>query len=118
MPTSPPARTRSSRGRRPSKKRAQRRRQSRQALFDDIWGLDDLFDYSDLSDIFDETTTQEYKSNPAQNVYFFKRDKYYRVDLQTKRVDSASPPYPRSIAKYWLGCKSEETPDASKAEKR
>ena len=31
-------------------------------------------------------------------------DKYYRVDLKTKRVDPANPPYPRSIAKYWLGC--------------
>lgn len=31
-------------------------------------------------------------------------DKYYRVDLRTKRVDPGSPPYPRSIAKYWLGC--------------
>ncbi|KAL3042694.1 hypothetical protein OYC64_020585 [Pagothenia borchgrevinki] len=118
MPTPPPARRRSSRRRRPSKKRAQRRRLSRQALFDDFWGLDDLFDYSDVSDIFEESTTQDDKSTPVQNVYFFKRDKYYRVDLQTKRVDSASPPYPRSIAKYWLGCKSEETPDASRAEKR
>uniref|UniRef100_A0A8C2ZL28 Vitronectin b n=1 Tax=Cyclopterus lumpus TaxID=8103 RepID=A0A8C2ZL28_CYCLU len=115
----PPARRPSSRRRRPSKKRAQRRRQSRQTLFDDLWGYDDLFgyDYSDYTDIFDEIPT-EYKSTPLQNVYFFKKDKYYRVDLQTKRVDSANPPYPRSIAKYWLGCKHEETPDASRAEKR
>ncbi|XP_076592198.1 vitronectin a [Chaetodon auriga] len=41
---------------------------------------------------------------PIQSVYFFKGDKYYRVDLRTKRVDPAMPPYPRSIAKYWLGC--------------
>uniref|UniRef100_A0A3Q0SK84 Vitronectin a n=1 Tax=Amphilophus citrinellus TaxID=61819 RepID=A0A3Q0SK84_AMPCI len=41
---------------------------------------------------------------PIQTVYFFKGDKYYRVDLRTKRVDPAVPPYPRSIAKYWLGC--------------
>ncbi|KAG5284786.1 hypothetical protein AALO_G00030490 [Alosa alosa] len=47
----------------------------------------------------------EEKAMPAQNVYFFKKDKYYRVDLQTKRIDYANPPYPRSIAKYWLGCK-------------
>lgn len=45
-------------------------------------------------------------------------DKYYRVDLQTKRVDSAIPPYPRSIAKYWLGCKAEEPFDAPRAEKK
>ncbi|XP_070773929.1 vitronectin b [Enoplosus armatus] len=114
----PPARRRSSRRRRPSKKRGQPRRPSRHMLFDDLWGYDDWFDYSDYSDIFDEGTTQEYKSTPVQNVYFFKRDKYYRVDLQTKRVDSARPPYPRSIAKYWLGCKLEDTPDASRAEKR
>ncbi|XP_038548996.1 vitronectin a [Micropterus salmoides] len=41
---------------------------------------------------------------PMQSVYFFKGDKYYRVDLRSKRVDPAVPPYPRSIAKYWLGC--------------
>ncbi|CAL1570376.1 unnamed protein product [Knipowitschia caucasica] len=44
------------------------------------------------------------KPQPIQTVYFFKGDKYYRVDLRTKRVDPARPPYPRSIAKYWLGC--------------
>ncbi|KAM6987602.1 LOW QUALITY PROTEIN: vitronectin a [Tautogolabrus adspersus] len=44
------------------------------------------------------------RSLPIQSVYFFKGDKYYRVDLRTKRVDPAKPPYPRSIAKYWLGC--------------
>ncbi|XP_059207204.1 vitronectin b [Centropristis striata] len=111
----PPARRRSSRRRRPSKKRGQRR-QSRH-VFDDLWGYDDWFDYSDYSDMF-ETTKTESKTTPVQNVYFFKKDKYYRVDLQKKRVDSAVPPYPRSIAKYWLGCKTEETPDASRAEKR
>ncbi|XP_062242150.1 vitronectin a [Platichthys flesus] len=41
---------------------------------------------------------------PIQSVFFFKGDKYYRVDLSTKRVDPAVPPYPRSIAQYWLGC--------------
>ncbi|KAM6933109.1 vitronectin a [Xenentodon cancila] len=49
---------------------------------------------------------------PIQSVYFFKGDKYYRVDLRTKRVDPAVPPYPRSIAKYWLGCS--DTTDAEK----
>ncbi|XP_070699881.1 vitronectin b [Pempheris klunzingeri] len=119
VPSSPPpARRRSSRRRRPNRKRGHRRRQSRHTVFDDLFGYDDWFDFSDYSDIFDESTTQEYKSTPVQNVYFFKRDKYYRVDLQTKRVDFTSPPYPRSIAKFWLGCKHEETPDGSKAEKR
>uniref|UniRef100_A0A1A8VDK4 Vitronectin a n=1 Tax=Nothobranchius furzeri TaxID=105023 RepID=A0A1A8VDK4_NOTFU len=50
---------------------------------------------------------------PIQSVYFFKADKYYRVDLRTKRVDPAMPPYPRSIAKYWLGCS-----DTTGAEKK
>lgn len=31
-------------------------------------------------------------------------DKYYRVNLRTKQVDTVSPPYPRNIAQYWLGC--------------
>ncbi|KAM8944678.1 vitronectin [Lycaon pictus] len=41
---------------------------------------------------------------PIQSVYFFSEDKYYRVNLRTRRVDTVSPPYPRSIAQYWLGC--------------
>ncbi|XP_041652145.1 vitronectin a [Cheilinus undulatus] len=49
---------------------------------------------------------------PIQSVYFFKGAQYYRVDLRTKRVDPAMPPYPRSIAKYWLGCSG--TPGAEK----
>lgn len=116
-PSSPPLRRRSSRKRKLGKKRAQQRRRSHHVLFDDLWGYDDWFDYSDFS-IFEESPPPEPKSTPVQNVYFFKKDKYYRVNLQTKRVDSAKPPYPRSIAKYWLGCKHEDTPDASRAEKR
>ncbi|XP_048221646.1 vitronectin [Perognathus longimembris pacificus] len=41
---------------------------------------------------------------PVQSVYFFSGDKYYRVNLRTRRVDTVKPPYPRSIAQYWLGC--------------
>ncbi|XP_037349489.1 vitronectin [Talpa occidentalis] len=41
---------------------------------------------------------------PIQSVYFFSGDKYYRVNLRTRRVDTVNPPYPRSIAEYWLGC--------------
>uniref|UniRef100_UPI0037E857A8 vitronectin b n=1 Tax=Semicossyphus pulcher TaxID=241346 RepID=UPI0037E857A8 len=115
-PSSPPMR-RKNRKMKPSKRRRHGRRFSRH-VFDDFWGYDDWFDYDHYSDILEESTTQEHKSTPVQNVYFFKRDKYYRVDLQTKRVDSTRPPYPRSIAKYWLGCKQEETPDASRAEKK
>ncbi|XP_074778624.1 vitronectin [Athene noctua] len=39
-----------------------------------------------------------------QSVYFFVGDKYYRVNLRTKRVDLVRPHYPRSIAQYWLDC--------------
>ncbi|KFV71946.1 Vitronectin, partial [Struthio camelus australis] len=39
-----------------------------------------------------------------QSVYFFVGDKYYRVNLHTKRVDLVQPRYPRSIAQYWLNC--------------
>ncbi|XP_005327870.2 vitronectin isoform X1 [Ictidomys tridecemlineatus] len=41
---------------------------------------------------------------PIQSVYFFSGDKYYRVNLRTRRVDRVTPPYPRPIAQYWLGC--------------
>ncbi|XP_051963733.1 vitronectin a [Xyrauchen texanus] len=52
------------------------------------------------------------RSQPLQSVYFFQGDHYYRVDLRTKQVDYANPPYPRPIGKYWLGCK--DTPGAEK----
>uniref|UniRef100_A0A3Q3WZV6 SMB domain-containing protein n=1 Tax=Mola mola TaxID=94237 RepID=A0A3Q3WZV6_MOLML len=115
-PTSPPPmRRRSSRRRKLSKRK--RGKQSRSVFYDDFWGLDNLFDLY-YGDNIDVRTTQESKSTPLQNVYFFKRDKYYRVDLQTKSVDSARPPYPRSIAKYWLGCEQEGSLDTSRAERR
>ncbi|XP_054429171.1 vitronectin [Pteronotus mesoamericanus] len=44
------------------------------------------------------------KCEPIQSLYFFSGDKYYRVNLRTQRVDTVSPPYPRNIAQYWLGC--------------
>ncbi|XP_053729510.1 vitronectin-like isoform X2 [Synchiropus splendidus] len=46
------------------------------------------------------------RSLPTQSVYFFKGDQYYRVNLSSRRVDLAMPPYPRSIAKHWFGCSS------------
>ncbi|CAG5872581.1 unnamed protein product [Menidia menidia] len=119
-PSPPATRRRSSRRRRPNRRRS-RPRHSR-SLFDDLWLHDDWFDigddYSDISDLTDVTPKEEYKRAPIQNVYFFKRDKYYRVSLQTKRVAAAFPSYPRSIAKYWLGCEHEQAPDASRAEKK
>ncbi|KAK2537467.1 Vtn [Columba guinea] len=44
------------------------------------------------------------KCETLQSVYFFAGDKYYRVNLRTKRVDLVQPRYPRSIAQYWLDC--------------
>ncbi|KAM9218312.1 vitronectin [Leptosomus discolor] len=44
------------------------------------------------------------KCETLQSVYFFVGDKYYRVNLRTKRVDLVQPRYPRSIAQYWLNC--------------
>ncbi|XP_048412798.2 vitronectin-like [Stegostoma tigrinum] len=41
---------------------------------------------------------------PSQSVYFFVKDQYYRVDLETKQVADARPSYPRSIATYWFKC--------------
>ncbi|XP_073727215.1 vitronectin b [Misgurnus anguillicaudatus] len=68
-----------------------------------------LFDmsYDDTDDYVDIDVAKE-KATPVQNVYFFQKDKYYRVDLQTKRIDRVIPPYPRSIATYWLGCKEKD----------
>lgn len=108
-----------SRRRRPSKRRGSRR--SRYVSMDDLY---DLFDYSEYTDYVEPMSTrntqrqqQQIQPTPVQSVFFFKKDKYYRVDLKKKRVDTVLPPYPRSIAKYWLGCESEEKPDSSRAEK-
>ncbi|KAM9450676.1 vitronectin b [Clarias gariepinus] len=67
-----------------------------------------LFDYNyDETDYTDWEQVQD-KATPVQKVYFFQNDKYYRMDLQTKRIDFVTPSYPRSIGKYWLGCKEKE----------
>ncbi|XP_062342154.1 vitronectin b [Osmerus eperlanus] len=108
-PEPPYVRRRPNRKRGPKRRKNKRGRHSR-SLLDDLFSLlydertefDHQYTYDDYSNY--DTTMLE-KSMPVQNVYFFKKDKYYRVDLQTKRIDFANPPYPRSIAKYWLGCK-------------
>ncbi|KAM9781354.1 vitronectin b [Syngnathus typhle] len=92
--------------------RNSRRRQTR--LFDDFWS--DMFYSAESLEV--PTLPPMPASTPIQYVYFFKRDQYYRVDLRTKHVALVLPPYPRSIAKFWLGCQQEDIPDATHAEKR
>ncbi|XP_078680837.1 uncharacterized protein LOC144915901 [Branchiostoma floridae x Branchiostoma belcheri] len=37
--------------------------------------------------------------------YIFKGDQYWRLDANGAAVtNAANPPYPRSVAKYWMGC--------------
>ncbi|XP_046723017.1 vitronectin b isoform X2 [Silurus meridionalis] len=82
------------------RKKGQKKGRGRRPSFDSVFSYDDT-DYAD-SDLVEK------KEMPVQNVYFFQKDKYYRLDLQTKRIDTMNPPYPRSIAKYWLGCKEKD----------
>ncbi|XP_068126192.1 vitronectin [Hyperolius riggenbachi] len=103
----------------PSVRRSMRRKSSRrknrkrrpiysQPIHDTFY-LVDLFSYDDDDEVSDPDwlppPESPPKCQPVQSVYFFKNDKYYRVNLQTKRVDFTYPRYPRSIAEYWLGCK-------------
>ncbi|XP_061658542.1 vitronectin b [Syngnathoides biaculeatus] len=119
-PAPPPAKSPNSRRwRKPSRKN--RRRQSRQTFFDDIWS--DFLDFGGTSTEETVAATAPARADspvvkPVQYVYFFKRDKYYRVDLRSKRVAPAAPPYPRSVAKFWLGCRQEDVPDNSRGERR
>ncbi|XP_061818939.1 vitronectin b [Nerophis lumbriciformis] len=101
------------RGRRPS--RRYRGRKSRHAIFDDFFL--DLFDFDDMSEEVAPPPLPP-KRTPVQYVYLFKKDRYYRVDLRTRHVVVAQPPYPRSIAKFWMGCQQEDAADTSRAEKR
>ncbi|GAA6089909.1 vitronectin b isoform X1 [Tachysurus ichikawai] len=82
-----------------SQNKGQKKGRGRRPEFYD-YGDDDT-DYADVELVLEKAT-------PVQNVYFFQKDKYYRVDLKTKRIDYVTPPYPRSIRKYWLGCKVKE----------
>ncbi|KAJ7309033.1 hypothetical protein JRQ81_008321 [Phrynocephalus forsythii] len=101
---SPPASHRASRRplRRHQKKYRRRQR----------WGrMDSLWDWpgdSSESDEMDWLLVPDTACQPLQSVYFFADDKYYRLNLHTRRVDWVYPKYPRPIAKYWLGCPSQE----------
>ncbi|XP_028824929.1 vitronectin-like [Denticeps clupeoides] len=90
-------------------RRGQKSRRSRSLFWEDFF-LDYEERYDDARKLSSELEYTDYEltqenSMPVQNVFFFKKDKYYRVDLQTKQIDYVTPPYPRPIAKYWLGCK-------------
>ncbi|KAM8976761.1 vitronectin [Pelodytes ibericus] len=96
----------------PRRRKSHKRRPSRSiSWFDDI--LDDtigiLFDdYDDeISDPDWLPPVSPPQCQAIQSAYFFKNDKYYRVNLQRKSVDKVYPRYPRSIGKYWLGCVTE-----------
>ncbi|ELV12088.1 vitronectin [Tupaia chinensis] len=97
-------RSRRGRGQARSRSRSQNsRRPSRSAWL--FWSSSEesglgAYNYDDYGMDFLVPATCE----PIQSVYFFSGDKYYRVNLRTRRVDTVTPPYPRSIAQYWLGC--------------
>ncbi|OCT94052.1 hypothetical protein XELAEV_18011715mg [Xenopus laevis] len=106
-----------------SRRRKSRRRNNRKKSggMRSLWSdfsfdpLDGLFDYDDEQSDPDWLPPERPADcQPTQNVYFFKNDKYYRVNLRTKRVDYVYPPYPRSIAQYWLGCKKDERLEKSR----
>ncbi|XP_053674639.1 LOW QUALITY PROTEIN: interstitial collagenase-like [Anopheles nili] len=44
--------------------------------------------------------------HPNGNMYFFRGDKYYRVDGKSSTVDHSGQPYPRRTASWWFGCKN------------
>ncbi|XP_020659187.3 vitronectin isoform X1 [Pogona vitticeps] len=100
---SPPQRHMSRKSSRRHRKKYRRRQR---------WGrLDSLWDWhgdSSESDEMDWLLSGTTACQPFQSVYFFVDDKYYRLNLRTRRVDWVYPKYPRPIAKYWLGCPSEE----------
>ncbi|XP_074045137.1 vitronectin [Macrotis lagotis] len=82
-----------------------RNRHSRRSR--DIWSWFSSEEYGGDYDIdLNFEWFQPSHCEPVQSIYFFVGDKYYRVNLRTKRVDAMNPPYPRSTAKYWLGCPS------------
>uniref|UniRef100_A0A8C6X119 Vitronectin n=1 Tax=Naja naja TaxID=35670 RepID=A0A8C6X119_NAJNA len=94
-------------GRRASRRRHRKKYQRRQR-----WGRwDSLPGWEPLGWISSESSDRDWLVSPCQpfqSVYFFVDDKYYRVNLHTRRVDWVYPRYPRPIAKYWLGCPPED----------
>ncbi|XP_069471446.1 vitronectin [Ambystoma mexicanum] len=103
-----PSKTQTRRNRRRKSRRNRRKYQLRQrkswfSLFD--WMSEEDDDDSDIDPDWLMPISQPCR--PIQSVYFFKDDKYYRVNLETRRVDYVYPRYPRPIAQYWLGCRDQ-----------
>ncbi|XP_006118079.2 vitronectin isoform X2 [Pelodiscus sinensis] len=92
----------SSWARRRKSRRHRKKYRSRRPAAPSFW--DWLQEESDSLDTDPDWLPGGSRCQPIQSVYFFVADKYYRVNLRTKRVDSVRPPYPRPIAQYWLGC--------------
>ncbi|NWX24065.1 VTNC protein, partial [Aegotheles bennettii] len=87
--------------RRRNSRRQRKRYKNHRSLSSGFWGW--LHNDSDSEGVENDWLSGS-KCETLQSVYFFVGDKYYRVNLRTKRVDLVRPRYPRSIAKYWLDC--------------
>uniref|UniRef100_A0A8C3FXS3 Uncharacterized protein n=1 Tax=Chrysemys picta bellii TaxID=8478 RepID=A0A8C3FXS3_CHRPI len=92
----------SSWSRRRKSRRHRKKYRSRRPAAHTFW--DWLQDESDSSDTDPDWLPGGSQCQPIQSVYFFVADKYYRLNLRSKRVDFVRPRYPRPIAQYWLGC--------------
>ncbi|XP_058019770.1 vitronectin [Ahaetulla prasina] len=96
----------------PSRHRTSRRRHRKKYQRRQSWGRWDSSPFwESLGGISSESSDRDWLVSPCQpfqSAYFFVDDKYYRVNLHTRRVDWVHPRYPRPIAKYWLGCPSED----------
>ncbi|XP_038232035.1 vitronectin isoform X2 [Dermochelys coriacea] len=92
----------SSWARRRKSRRHRKRYRSRRPAAHTVW--DWLQDESDSLDMDLDWLPGGSRCQPIQSVYFFVADKYYRLNLRSKRVDFVRPRYPRPIAQYWLGC--------------
>ncbi|XP_040471781.1 vitronectin [Falco naumanni] len=87
--------------RRRKSRRQRKRYKSHRSLNLGFWGW--LQNDSDSAGVESDWLSGS-QCETLQSVYFFVGDKYYRVNLRTKRVDLVQPRYPRSIAQYWLDC--------------
>ncbi|XP_004450014.2 vitronectin [Dasypus novemcinctus] len=96
-------RFRSYRGRSRSRSRSQDPRRPARSFWLSLFSSEEM-GLGDNYDLLGRDWIVPASCEPIQSVYFFSGDKYYRVNLRTRQVDTVTPPYPRSIAQYWLGC--------------